>query len=117
MRARPAHPTKYRALAETLATALHEGRYPPGTQITQPTVSAREAEVWTLTVEGVEQLDLPGGQLEALRLVRQPRRPYDQRIEVWLARQLHWLPARIRITQANGDFVDQRWRGSEPVAP
>lgn len=91
--------------------------YPPGTQITQPTVSAREAEVWTLTVEGVEQLDLPGGQLEALRLVRQPRRPYDQRIEVWLARQLHWLPARIRITQANGDFVDQRWRGSEPVAP
>ncbi len=33
MRARPARPTRYRALAETLATALHEGRYPPGTQL------------------------------------------------------------------------------------
>jgi len=26
------------------------------------------------------------------------------------------LPARIRITEANGDYIDQKWAASEPAS-
>lgn len=86
--------------------------YPPGSQLPVQTISARESETWVIEVEARETLQLPGGELDTLRLVRQPRRPFDQRIEVWLAPALAYLPARIRITNANGDFVDQQWRAT-----
>lgn len=88
-------------------------RYRVGTQLQQQTVSARESEVWTLSLESAESLELPGGELQTLKWLRQPRRPFDPRVEVWLAPQLGYLPARIRITQANGDYIDQQWKGSE----
>jgi hypothetical protein len=33
---------------------------------------------------------------------------------VELAPALGYLPARIRITEANGDYVDQQWLATEP---
>jgi hypothetical protein len=45
--------------------------------------------------------------------VRNPRREFDQRVELWLAPALGYLPARIRITEANGDYIDQKWLSSE----
>ena len=45
--------------------------------------------------------------------MRNPRQAYDQKVEVWLAPQLGYLPARIRITETNGDSIDQQWSASE----
>jgi hypothetical protein len=81
-------------------------RFAPGTQITLTTVSARAADRWTFTVEGEETLQVGGSPLPALRLQRLPRKEYDQKAELWLAPSLGYLPARIRLTQANGDFAD-----------
>jgi len=83
-------------------------RYPSGTQITLTTVGVRSADRWTFTVEGPETLDLPAGPTPALKLQRVPRqdRDYDQKAELWLGTQLGYLPVRIRITQANGDYAD-----------
>ena len=88
------------------------GSYPPGTAITVQTVSRRAADVWVFTVEGNEKLSLPGGELTTVKLVCNPRKDFDQKIEVWLAPALGYLPARIRIAEANGDFVDQQWRST-----
>jgi hypothetical protein len=87
-------------------------KYPAGTGISIQTVGPRSAETWVFTVTGTEQLFLPGGELTALKLTRNPRKEYDQKVEIWLAPALAYLPARIRITQANGDFVDQQWRST-----
>ncbi len=87
-------------------------KYPAGTNIAIQTVGPRSAEPWVFTVEADEKLYLPGGELATLRLARNPRREYDQKVEIWLAPKLAYLPARIRITQANGDFVDQQWRST-----
>lgn len=87
-------------------------RYPPGSTVTLQTVGTRIAEPWTFTIEAPETLVLPGGEQRALRLTRLPRRDYDQKVEIWLAPALAYLPARIRITQSNGDVVDQQWRGT-----
>jgi len=88
------------------------GRYPPGTTITVQTVSSRTAEPWTFSVEAPEQLLLPGGDQSTLKLTRLPRREFDQKVELWLAPELAYLPARIRITQTSGDFIDQQWRAT-----
>ncbi|GKT24237.1 DUF3108 domain-containing protein [Acidovorax sp. SUPP3334] len=89
-------------------------RYPDGTQITLTTVGARYADRWTFTVEGTEMLDLPRGATPALKLQRLPRKEYDQKAELWLAPSLGFLPARIRITQSNGDFADLRLSAHSP---
>ena len=88
-------------------------RFPPGTMLSFQTVSQREAEMWQFVVEKEELLRLPYGELHTIKLNRNPRREFDQRIELWLAPSLGFLPARLRITNANGDFVDQLLRTVE----
>ncbi len=88
------------------------GRYAPGTTITMQTVSSRMAEPWTFSVDAPEQLLLPGGDQATLKLTRLPRREFDQKVELWLAPALAYLPARIRITQTSGDYIDQQWRAT-----
>ena len=88
-------------------------KYPPGSTISVQTVGPRSAEVWVFTVGNGETLHLPGGSMEALKLQRNPRKEFDQKVEIWLAPRLGYLPARILITNANGDFVDQQWKSTE----
>ena len=85
-------------------------RYPAGTQISVPTVSSRAADTWMFTVGQAELLDLPVGSVRAVPLQRLPRRDYDQKAQLWLAPELGYLPVRIRITQANGDFAELNLR-------
>lgn len=87
-------------------------RYPAGSNISIQTISPRLAEAWTFVVEAPERLQLPGGEQATIKLTRQPRRDYDQKVELWLAPALSYLPARIRYTQSNGDYIDQQWRGT-----
>ena len=92
--------------------AADPGRFVPGTQITLTTVSARSADRWTFTIEGPETLDLPLGATPTLKLQRLPRKDYDQKAELWVAPSLGYLPVRIKLTQANGDFADLQLRHS-----
>jgi len=90
-------------------------RYPPGTQITLTTVGARRADRWAFSVVGPETLDLPAGSTSALKLQRVPREDqlYEQKAELWLGTELGYLPVRIRLSQANGDFADLLLSGHE----
>lgn len=88
--------------------------FPQATTIAIQTIGPRDADTWLFTVGQEETLTLPGGEQTTLKLVRNPRQPFDQRVEVWLAPALGYLPARIRITESNGDFVDQQWLSTEP---
>lgn len=85
--------------------------FPVGSTISLYTVGPREAETWTFVVEAAETLQLPYGELATLRLSRQPRREFDQKVEIWYAPSLGYLPVRNRITQPNGDFIDQQLDG------
>jgi hypothetical protein len=40
--------------------------------------------------------------VEALRLTREPRRPYDTQVEVWMDPAQHHLPVRARLTVLPG---------------
>lgn len=84
--------------------------YPPGAVIAVQTVGPRDAEIWTFNVEGEEDLAVPAGEFKARKLTRNPRKPFDDKIELWLAPVLGWLPVRIKQTQTNGDFIDLQLR-------
>lgn len=81
--------------------------FPVGSQISLRTVGPRDADMWTFLVENEERLSLPFGELATLKLSRKPRHEYDQKLEIWYAPALGYVPVRNKITQANGDFVDQ----------
>ena len=83
-------------------------RYPVGSSIELQAVGAREADSWRFVIESEEQLPLPGGVQATLKLKRAARQLYDPTVELWLAPALGYLPARIRLTQTNGNFVDQQ---------
>ena len=89
-------------------------QFPSGTEITFDTIGPRSSDKWVMTVGQEETLALPGGELLTLKLTRKPRGEFDQMLELWLAPQLAYLPARIKLTEKNGDYADQLWRASAP---
>lgn len=94
--------------------AAQPARYPPGSTFTVQTVSSSDAEPWLFTVNEPETLNLASGSQIALRLSRNPRREFDQKIELWFATGLNYLPARFRFTESNGDYVDAVWQSVQP---
>jgi hypothetical protein len=77
------------------------------------TATARDAANWTLTYKADEFIEVNGERIEAQRWVCLPRGKFDSQIEMWLAKAIGGLPARIKITQVSGNFIDMEMRGSE----
>ncbi len=90
--------------------AAQGGAIDSGTVLAFQAVGPRSSETWRFTVDKSESLTLPGGTVQALRLWRDPLGEYDPKLEIWLAPEQGYLPVRVRLTQRNGDFVDQLWR-------
>ncbi len=90
------------------------GNYPPATTVSMQIIGPRDAEVWLFTVNGPETLSLTNGQIDTIKVSRNPRKEFDQTVEVWFSPSQQYLPVRLKITQANGDFVDQRMLEIEP---
>jgi hypothetical protein len=88
-------------------------RFAPEATITIQTASTRDAEPWVFTVEAREQLLLPGGSMATLKLTRNPRKEFDLKVELWLAPGMAYVPVRLRLTQPNGDWLDQQWSSTD----
>jgi len=75
-----------------------------GASVTLFVVGTRgDAEPWRFEVLGAEALLLPAGEVpQALRLKREPTRPYDTRVEVWLDPARQHLPVRAVFTTLPG---------------
>lgn len=83
------------------------GQFAPGAEFDIFVAGTRNAETWRIHVLGEEEIDTPYGKLLAWHVVRAPRPgTYDQQIDIWLAPQHDWYPARVRYTYANGDHLD-----------
>jgi hypothetical protein len=96
-----------------MLAAAEPARLAAGTQLAVPTATTREANAWIFQVMGEETLALPGGELATLKLERAPRGEYDQRLELWLAPGQAYAPVRLRLTNPDGGWVDQRWSSTD----
>ena len=97
--------------------AADPAKYPPGATLNLQTVSSTEAEAWLFTVNEPETLNLPAGPQMALRITRNPRREFDQKVELWFAPELNHAPVRFRFTETNGDYVDAQLQSTQYLSP
>jgi hypothetical protein len=68
----------------------------------------RDANVFSFTVAGQEQIDTRLGRLLTWHLVRPPKPgSYHSRLEVWLAPAYGWLPVQMRNVEASGAVTTQ----------
>lgn len=81
-------------------------------------IGPRQAETWTFVVSAEERITVPGGSMQAIKLTREPTGDYSTKAEIWLAPQLAYLPAHIRLTEPNGNVLDMLWTDSQiPPSP
>lgn len=101
-------------MLQLAAIALAEPkRVGPGGRIVLHVVGARgDADVWAFHVEATEEVSTPEGSMKTVKLVREPRKPHDTRVEVWLAPGLHYLPVRAKQTTENSSW-DLRLLGAQ----
>jgi hypothetical protein len=88
-------------------------RFTSGTQVPFQAIGPRSAENWVFTAGDLEKIALPGGDMTGLKFTRPPVSEFEPRLEVWFGPDVAYLPIRIRLSQSNGDFVEQMWRGTQ----
>ncbi len=84
-------------------------RYKIVNRLTMQVAGSDGAETWEFSIDGLQDISLPAANMQTLKLTRKPRDEFDQRLEIWLAPQLGYLPVRIRqssITEPQAEFFD-----------
>ena len=91
-------------------------RVAPGKRISMFVTGARgDADVWSFQAIGTENVAIGGASVPAIKLLREPRKAHDTRVEVWLDPQLHHLPVRARLTSSpDNETLELVRRGSDP---
>jgi hypothetical protein len=78
-------------------------------------VGPRDAEPWRFTVVQNEKITTPLGTFDTVHIFREPPPDdQDQKLDIWLAPSQNWYPVRIRFTDPNGDFIDQKVESITP---
>ncbi|MDE1949931.1 MAG: DUF3108 domain-containing protein, partial [Burkholderiales bacterium] len=67
-----------------------------------------EGDPWVFEVVASEDISLPAGPVAgALHLRREPRRPYDTQVEVWLDPARSYWPVQVRLAEPrSGDSTE-----------
>ncbi|MFM2449959.1 MAG: hypothetical protein RIS44_2409 [Pseudomonadota bacterium] len=82
--------------------AAESSRLAEGQRFGLPVVSERgDADVWTFRIVGWEMVETKSGEVRAVRLLREMRKPTDQAAEIWMDEKLHYVPVRIRLGNEN----------------
>lgn len=77
---------------------------PPSGEVAFDLFDGRGKSRHVYTVDGTQRLATPAGEFQALRLVRSSD---DQTAEIWLAVERSYLPLRVRVTEKDGEQIDQ----------
>lgn len=86
-----------------------------GERIVLQVVGARgDASTWAFRSLGPETLTLFAEPVATVRLLREPRHPYDTRVEVWLDPARHHLPVRAAMGSGEDDRLELRLRELVP---
>lgn len=90
-----------------LARAAPE-KFVPGSEWKFFVVGRRDAEVWTFRVVNRESIKTGIGSMEAVHLARAPQADGKaQRVDLWLAPAHDWYPVKLRISEDDGEYIEQ----------
>ena len=84
--------------------AADPARQVPGARVVMQVAGARgDVDLWTFTVMLREAVDVVGARVpDTLLMRREPRKPFDTLVEVWLDPARHHLPARLKLSTSGG---------------
>ena len=72
-----------------------------------------DADVWSFQSLGADEVMAGGARIQAVKLLREPRKARDTRVEVWLDPKQHYLPIRARLS-SDGETLELLLRGMHP---
>jgi hypothetical protein len=99
-----------------LLAQTYPWRFTPGSEV-QFLVARRRVESYTFIVTGFESVRISGKDIQALKVER-PRGPNANRsVELWMAPQFDWIPARLRFVDANDEVWDSELAHLPGVEP
>ena len=86
-----------------------------------PVVDYNTLEMWQFKSYG-EAIsdDVPSLGRTALRhyaLIQRENDPYKRQVDIWLAKDLEWLPGRIRSQEASGRVLELVFKQKNPIKP
>jgi len=86
-----------------------------------PVVDYNTLEMWQFKSYG-ETIsdDVPSLGKTTLRhyaLIQRENDPYKRQVDIWLAKDLEWLPGRIRSQEANGRVLELVFKQKNPIQP
>jgi hypothetical protein len=85
-----------------------QGKFKAGSEWRFWVAGQRDAQMWTFKVMKPEKISTPLGELHTLHVARVPAPDlHDQKLDIWLAPQHEWYPARLRFSEHDGDFIEQ----------
>lgn len=71
-------------------------------------VGSQDSEPWIFEVKKPQRIRTGLGEVDAIQITRLPsENPDAQGMEIWLAPSLDWYPVQIRLSEKNGDYVEQ----------
>lgn len=83
-------------------------RFQPGSAWPFFVAGRRDAETWVFKVVGREKVQTGLGEIEAVRVARQPvPGKKDQELEIWLAPQHEWYPVKLRYADGDKERIEQ----------
>jgi len=83
-------------------------RFKPGSKWSFPVLGQRNSEVWSFQVLETQRIRTPLGEYNVLHVVRlAPEHSGSQQMDIWLAPSLEWFPVKLRISEENGDYIEQ----------
>ena len=68
----------------------------------------------TLSWQPAQTLRYQGEPLATVKLTRELRDAKDQKVDVWFAPSLGYLPVQLKITQQDGDSIEQHLKAIDP---
>ena len=79
-------------------------------------VGQKDADAWTFKVGKAEKIKTSTSDLNTVKVSRVIKDGgKDQKLDIWFAPSMEWYPARVRITEPEGDFIEQTLTKVDPV--
>jgi hypothetical protein len=83
-------------------------RLRPGAVLEFNVVGQHDSESWVFEVKDTKRLRTAVGELDVLHVTRTaPKNAKTPQMDVWFAPSLEWLPVRLRLSEENGDYIEQ----------
>ena len=83
-------------------------KFIPNARFTFFVAGTHDAEPWIFEVKQTQRIHTGLGDFDTLQIMRIPEQNSNaSRMEIWLAPALEWFPVKLRISENNGDYVEQ----------